>query len=234
MTLEPITADPPRAIVKPASRQRWLDLTFLHWTIGRDTLRRQIPRELELDLYDGKAWIGLVPFNLQFGGMGTFPETNVRTYVYDAKGRRGVWFFSLDAARLAAVVGARIAYGLPYYWNTMSVVVGDGTVAYRSKRLHGPEAVSDIVVRPGTVIDEPSEFEHFLTARWRLFARRFGRVVSADVDHPRWPLQKAVVEKLDQNLVPAIGEPLVHFSKGVDVRATWARNVSGAGGPSLY
>jgi len=225
VTPEPVTADPPRAIHHPASWQQWLNLTFLHWTIGRDTLRRQIPRELELDLFDGKAWIGLVPFNLQFSGMGTFPETNVRTYVVDANGRRGVWFFSLDAARLAAVVGARVAYGLPYYWNRMSLTVSDGAVAYRSKRLHRPAGFSDIVVRPGAEIDEPTEFEHFLTARWRLFARRFGRIVSADVDHPRWPLQRAAVEKLEQDLVPVNGAPIVHFSRGVAVRATWPESV---------
>ncbi|MBK9298383.1 MAG: DUF2071 domain-containing protein [Candidatus Microthrix sp.] len=39
--------------------------------------------------------------------VGDFTEINVRTYVTDALGRRGVWFFSLDVPRSPIVAVAR-------------------------------------------------------------------------------------------------------------------------------
>src|SRR5581483_3542727 len=110
-------------------RQTWKHLTFLHWPYDPAVVRPLVPAELELDLAAGAAWIGLVPFLLTdltlphapaAPWLSQFPETNVRTYVYDKHGRRGVWFFSLDAARLTAVIGARSGYALPYYWSRMS------------------------------------------------------------------------------------------------------------------
>src|SRR5262249_23552411 len=104
-------------------RQSWIDLTFLHWRIDPQIVRPLVPGSLELDLCDGSAWIGLVPFYIigltlphapAVPWLSHFAETNVRTYVVDPNGRRGVWFFSLDAARLAAVAGARAAFALPY------------------------------------------------------------------------------------------------------------------------
>jgi len=108
--------------------QSWESLTFLHWKYEPAVVQPLIGKGLELDLFDGAAWVGLVPFVLsgvRFGGLpvlpgfGAFPETNVRTYVRG--GATGVWFFSLDAARLAAVAGARASFGLPYFWSRMRV-----------------------------------------------------------------------------------------------------------------
>jgi uncharacterized protein YqjF (DUF2071 family) len=122
-------------------RQSWLDLTFLHWPYEPAIVRPLVPDELTLDVHDGAAWIGLAPFlitGLTLLGapampwLSRFPETNVRTYVIDGEGKRGVWFFSLDAALLAAVVGARVAYGLPYFWASMKVVRSSDEVMYSS------------------------------------------------------------------------------------------------------
>ena len=43
--------------------------------------------------------------------LSAFPELNVRTYVSPRDGKRGVFFFSLDAARLPAVLAARAMFG---------------------------------------------------------------------------------------------------------------------------
>ena len=111
-------------------RQSWLDVAFLHWRYDPAIVRPLVPRGLELDLHDGAAWIGLVPFTIAgltlprapaVPYLSNFPETNVRTYATDRTGGAGVWFFSLDAARLLAVVGARVGYGLPYFWSRMRV-----------------------------------------------------------------------------------------------------------------
>jgi uncharacterized protein YqjF (DUF2071 family) len=236
--IEAITAEAPQRVERPAMRQNWVDLTFLHWRYAVEAVRPLVPRELELDLWDGAAWVGLVPFTItgltapewpEAPWLSRFPETNVRTYVVDARGRRGVWFFSLDAARLAAVLGARAAYALPYYWARMRVEAEGRRVRYRSARLLGPRASSAIEVRVGEAIATPSELEVFLTARWRLFARRRGRLLAAEVEHPAWPLKRVEVLGLEETLLRAAGLPeargelLAHFAARVDVKVWSAR-----------
>jgi uncharacterized protein len=239
--LELVTIDPPFRVARPVLRQSWLELTFLHWHFDPAAVRPLVPSELELDLWEGRAYVGLVPFILDditlpaapaVPWLSRFPETNVRTYVRDRQGARGVWFFSLDAARLAAVVGARVTYALPYFWARMRVERERDSVHYISERRHGPAGMTDIVVRPGAMVTEPSDLEAFLTAQWRLFAYRRGRLFRADVEHPRWPLQRVAVERLDQTLLQAAGlpapsgEPLAHFSSGTHVMTGWPAPVS--------
>src|SRR5689334_9980511 len=98
--------------------QKWLRLTFLHWRYPPQELAATLPRGLEIDTFDGSAWLGLVPFHLEdwrpphlpaLPWLSWFPETNLRTYVRSRSGS-GVWFYSLDAARLPAVAGARLAF----------------------------------------------------------------------------------------------------------------------------
>ena len=213
-------------------RQTWRDLTFLHWRYDPQSVRSLVPFSLDLDLYDGSAWVGLVPFSISglthpylpaMPWLSSFPETNVRTYVTDRQGRRGVWFFSLDAARLPAVIGARAAYALPYFWASMRVECDDREAHYTSRRLHGPKANSDIAVSIGGPIPAPSELELFLTARFRLYAHRGGRLWRADIEHPPWPLYRASVVQLAQTLIQSSGlriprgDPLTHFAPILDV-----------------
>jgi uncharacterized protein len=231
--LEPISAAPPHRVAFAVMRQTWRDLTFLHWPCNPVLVRPLVPRHFELDLHDGAAWIGLVPFVItgltlprapSLPWLSGFPETNVRTYVSDREGRRGVWFFSLDAARLPAVLAARAAYALPYFWARMSVEADASSVRYRSERIAGPRAASEIEIRPGPPVNDPSPFEIFLTARFRLFAERARRIVRADIEHPPWPLQRAEVVSLRETLIRAAGlpeptgAPVAHFSRRIDVR----------------
>lgn len=232
MTPEPLSAEPPHCVVRPLMRQSWRDLTFLHWRCDPAIVRPLIPAALELDCYDGSAWIGLVPFYISgltvpgapaIPWLSHFPETNVRTYVIDRHGLRGAWFFSLDAARLPAVIGARAGYALPYFWAHMAVHRRSEVVRYWSRRIAGPPAASEIEVEIGPRIAQPGELEIFLTARFRLYAQRGGRTLKADVEHPPWPLRQARATRLDESLVRAAGlpcfleEPLAHFSDRVDV-----------------
>ena len=238
--VEPVSIDPPFRVPRAVLRQSWLELTFLHWSFDPALIRPLIPAGLELDLWEGKCYVGLVPFILAditlarapaAPWLSRFNETNVRTYVFDRHGRRGVWFFSLDAARLAAVIGARISYALPYYWAGMDVRREGQQVRYRSKRRHGPPGETNIVVTPGAGIAEPSPLEIFLTSRWRLFAYRSGRLFRADIEHPRWPLQQATVNRLEESLQRAAGlpepggAPLAHFSAGVSVKTGWPQRI---------
>jgi hypothetical protein len=86
-------------------------LLFAHWPLPAAGLRPYIPQSLELQEFDGAAWIGVVPFRMEgvmrrplpdLPGVSAFGELNVRTYV-ERGGRPGVWFFSLDAANRLAV-----------------------------------------------------------------------------------------------------------------------------------
>jgi uncharacterized protein len=229
---EPISAIAPLRISRPSTRQTWRDLTFLHWPYEPALIRPLVPAPLELDLYDGLAWVGLVPFVITdlthpsapaIPWLSNFAETNLRTYVIDRTGKRGVWFFSLDAARLAAVIGARTVYALPYFWNRMSVICEAPSVRYKSVRLHGPKASAEIAVRTGETIASPSELDLFLTARFRLYAARGSQILTAGIDHAPWPLRRATVCLLKQNLLRAAGlpdpsqEPLALFSGRLDV-----------------
>jgi hypothetical protein len=174
-----------------------------------------------------------VPFEIHnLRGIPHFPETNVRTYVIGPDGSRAVWFFSLDAARLAAVLGARVAYQLPYFWAEMGVASQEETVHYwsRRRRPHSTSVASDIVVKPGERFapQELGDRDHFLTARYRLYTLIYGRLGWAQIEHEAWPLARATVMTLDQNLIEAAGlpapegQPLAHYAEEIDVKIGYA------------
>ena len=152
----------------------------------------------------------------------------MRTYVVDREGRAGIWFFSLDAARLGAVAVARSSYRLPYFWSAMRLEQRGPEIAYGcSRRWPGPGAVSRVRVRIGELIrpGQISDRDHFLTARWILFSVLPGcgeRLARAC--HPPWPLHRAQARLVDDGLITAAGlpaprgEPLALYSPGVDVR----------------
>jgi len=226
----------PFTIDRPIMRQRWERLTFLHWPFEPANVQRLLPDGLTAETFDGAAWVGLVPFFMRVATPGgrrvpwvsNFCETNVRTYVRDGDGRSGIWFFSLDAARLGAVVAARTTpYRLPYFWSSMRLGEHGSQVTYLSRR-RGPgplPATSRVRIAVGDPIapDVVSEREHFLTARWMLFSVTRGGPVSARACHQPWPLHRATAEVLDDGLIAAAGlpapqeAPLVHYSPGVDV-----------------
>jgi uncharacterized protein YqjF (DUF2071 family) len=210
-------------------RQTWRRLTFLHWPYAPDLIRPCIPAGLELDTFDDAAWVGLVPFEIyDFPGIPHFPETNLRTYVVGPDGTRAVWFFSLEAARLAAVWGARIGYHLPYFGAKMDVKSQGATVHYRSRRHwpHDPSVMTDIVIQPGEPYksNELTERDHFLTARYRLYTTSGSRLRHADIEHPPWPLARASALQIRQTLFQAAGlpqpqgNPIAHYSAELTVQ----------------
>ena len=228
---------PMESVHRPIMLQGWRDLTYLHWPYDPDVVQRYVPNGLRVDTFEGKAWVGLVAFQMErirLPGLpgvpyfGTFPETNVRTYVRGRDGRPGVWFDSLDVTRLLPVLVARITYRLPYVWSKMSIERQGDQVSYMARRLRPGRrgTASSFAILRGEPIAAPDvqPLEHFLTARWGLYTRLRDRLAFAPVDHPPWPLERASLEHLDDQLVRAagypesIGEPLVHYSNGVDVR----------------
>jgi len=146
---------------------------------------------------------------------------NLRTYVRGPSGP-GIWFFSLDAAAVVAVVGARLSYGLPYYWSTMTIrTTGINRIHYTSTRAG---AAADITVDVGEAVAEPDDLTLFLTERYRLYTRFLGRLAMAPVEHEPWPLHRATLVGVEETVrqaahLPNGGAPaLVHYSPGVHVR----------------
>lgn len=233
---ETLCETPPEPVRRAAMLNRWSDVSFLHWRVDPAVVRPLVDPALEIDTFGGSAWIGLVPFHTAMRPpfvpavpvATTFPETNVRTYIRDASGSRGLWFLSLDVPRSAAVVAARLVLGLPYAWSAMSIERRDGRIAYSSRR-RAPNAGarSDVAVWVGDPIDGPDELALFLTARFRLFGRGPMGLFRVQVEHPPWPLHRAEVLSVRDELVPAAGlptqddAPLVHASPGVDVRVAF-------------
>ncbi|HEV2372081.1 MAG TPA: DUF2071 domain-containing protein [Streptosporangiaceae bacterium] len=225
----------PFTVDSPVMTQRWERLTFLHWRYDPEVVQRLLPRQLRVEVCDGSAWVGLVPFFMHVwapGGQGLpwvsdFCETNVRTYVRDSAGRSGIWFLSLDAARLGAVVVARTTYRLPYYWSAMRLAERGDVIAYGCRRRWpGPAgATSRVRVRVGERVSpvELTERDHFLTARWVLFSVTGSRSRFARACHEPWPLFRAEAQLVDDQLVtaaglpPPQGEPITLYSPGVNV-----------------
>lgn len=187
----------------PVMRQRWARLLFLHWAWEPAAIQATLPPGLTVDLHEGRAWVGVVPFFMErvrprglpaVPGISNFLELNVRTYVHDAQGRPGVWFYSLDANQWLAVKVARTLFYLPYEHATMSASVtpraaGNGCeVDFRSRRA-GEEGESRFSYQtPAETKAKEAKrgsLEFFLVERYRLFAwdGRGGRLFSGRVHH---------------------------------------------------
>lgn len=225
----------PPPVAHPVMYHQWNRITFLHWRYPPGVVQSFLPAGLTADTCDGTAWVGLTPFLMEgvrppglppLPWLSRFGEINVRTYVRDTRGRRGIWFLSLDAARLPAVLAARASFRLPYFWSDIRVESAGNRIGYRCRRRRAGNARCDAEVELGAPLAETErdELAEFLTARYRLFAVVAGRLAAAEAEHPRWPLRHAAVLGLDQNLLAAAGlpapagDPLAHASPGVAVR----------------
>lgn len=263
MAATPEPVDP----VAPALRgpvltdQSWRDVAFLHWFVPPGAVAPLLPAGVRPDLLplpgEPRTAVGLVPFRMVGAGLGRGPavpwlgsfwETNVRVYSVDATGRRGVVFLSLDASRLAVVVAARVALGLPYRWSRMRgaerEVGGVRELAWSTlaSRWPGPRGLrSRVVVRVGAPMPDDAEdvaLAQFLTARWgahtahgrapRDGRARYqrGRTWYVPNTHGPWPLRRAELLTLDDELLGAAGLPdlarcppdSVLFAEGVRTR----------------
>jgi uncharacterized protein YqjF (DUF2071 family) len=221
--------------------QSWHNLLFAHWPIDAAQLRTKVPRGMEIDLHEGQAWIGVVPFRMTnvaprfvpaLPWVSEFAELNVRTYVR-VGGRPGVYFFSLDAESVLAVTAARSLLHLPYYTAQMTARVDDaGRIEYRSHRVDSDGQPADFVARyraVGPVFEAlPGTLEYFLTERYCLYNvdDRF-RAYRLDIHHLPWQLQRAEADIELNTMTTAAGvrlpsmAPLLHFSARQDMVA-WA------------
>jgi len=219
--------------------QRWENLLFAHWPLPVDTLRALVPAVLDLDTYEGQAWVGVVPFDITvlrprlmplMPLMSAFLELNVRTYV-TLEGKSGVYFFSLDAANLGAVLGARILFHLPYFEARMTLEHLNGQIHYTSHRIRrtyagAPPADFGAAYQPtGEVMRaEPGSLAAWLTERYCLYALdKQQNVYRCEIHHLPWSLQPAEATIAVNTMTKPPGihlpdtPPLLHFSRRLDV-----------------
>jgi len=221
----------------PVMRQRWLRLGFLHWTVDAAMLAPLIPPGLDLDTWDGRAYVGIVPFTIRgsrpaflppLPGLANFHELNLRTYVHRQGRDPGVFFFSLDAANRFAVWGARLGYKLPYYTADITMSRGPYGIAFASRRRGtGPRASFACRYWPTAPASAaaPGTLEFFLAERYLLYSWDGRTLRTARVWHAPYPLAPARAEDLTEELasasriiLPAYDQPLVHYASEVDVR----------------
>jgi uncharacterized protein YqjF (DUF2071 family) len=239
---EPVTTTTPRPLRARILRQRWVDLAMLHWEVPVAAVEALMPPGVRPDTLDGRTYVGLIPFRMldcavaagpSIPFFGSFLETNVRLYSVDRRGRRGIVFRSLDADRLAVVLGARVALGLPYVWSRLRFrrVAGGTNAALEYVTLRrGGGPSSRLVLRPGRRIERPTELDVWLTGRWGLHNRFAGSTRYLTNEHEPWPLHRADVLSLDDGLVAAAGFPGVAGRPPDSV--LWSPGVRAAFGPA--
>jgi len=215
--------------------QRWSELLFLHWEIDPHLIQKRIPDRLTVDTFEGKTYLGLVPFFMQkirprflpcVPWLSNFLELNVRAYVYDPLGRPGVWFFSLDCNQPIAVELARRFFHLPYQHASMKASPSDDLVNYSCHRKGEAQSASYRYRGKGkTQLAEPGSLDFFLLERYLLFSSNHqGKLFSGQVHHAPYPFQTAETfecsnEPIVWNDFNRDGPPVsALYSKGVDVK----------------
>ncbi|MBD3921878.1 DUF2071 domain-containing protein [Paenibacillus sp. PR3] len=231
-------------------RQIWSQLLFAHWPVKADQLRSIIPRGLELDLYKGQAWMGIVPFYMSgirmhympsVPGTSDFGEINVRTYVI-SEGKAGVYFFSLDAANSLAVLSARMFFHLPYYRAGITLGSDNGWTTFRSERRgtgagasassgedrEGQSFLFDAQYRPTSApfMAEQESLEYWLTERYCLYAEHGDHLYRCNINHEPWQLQHAEAKITINTMVDRrrlelpSAAPRLHYAERLEA-VTW-------------
>lgn len=227
-------------------RQRWTKLLFAHWPMPPDVVQRKLPAGLRVDTHDGWAWLGVAPFvmdQVRFRTVGqrsmgvptaqAFPELNLRTYCIAPDGRPGVYFFSLDAGSLLAVLGARIGFALPYFWSRIRMQQQGEYLRYTSQRIVGRPANFAAQYRSlGTPVPA-DDLARFVTHRYAFFLRRFGHIQAGEIHHAPWALEHGEIDFQQNGLPASFGftlpnrPPVVHYARKVHMEAWLLRRVRG-------
>lgn len=223
---------------------RWQQLLFAHWEVDPGALRPLVPQPLELDLFEGRAFVGVVPFTMsgirlrglpEVPGTHSFHELNVRTYVR-YQGRPGVWFLSLDANHGLAVRAARRWFHLRYLDCDLRLAQDGEWIAYQAHREDSQIEYEPYPTRGARGADlgaryraiephSPDDLDHFLTARYCLYSySRAGHVYRGEIDHEPWPLYSAEAEFTKNTMAGGLGiqlqgAPRLLFSPSLDVVA---------------
>lgn len=220
----------------------WRHLLFEHYPVPPEVVRPHVPDGLDVDTYDGDAWLSVVPFtNVDVRPLGVprqfgvrLPELNLRTYVTHGDDD-GVYFFSLDAAGILGVLGGRVFHHLPYFYADVTLAASGNRVRFEHRRRHPgarPAEYAATYEPTGELFrPAPGSLVEFLSERYRLYTAAPGGLRVTDVEHPSWPLQEVTADVERDTLFEGDGfehpdaEPVRYYSPGVDVHASRSRPV---------
>tara|TARA_B100001093_G_scaffold265270_1_gene253619 strand:+ start:6850 stop:7614 length:765 start_codon:yes stop_codon:yes gene_type:complete len=220
--------------------QNWLNLTFMHWKVDLEMLQPHIPEGLEIDLFEGEAYIGVIPFemnNVRPRGLpwvpfvSTFGEFNIRAYVVK-DGVPGVLFLTLDAQSRVTCFHAPRSYGLPYrYAKAVVEVRDDHHFVWSSKRQKGGQALVGSAVSTSPHTRKKAELgtlEYFLFERYSLYTWHNGCLHRAYTHHAPWEYcdgtaavqENTLLDSFQLGIADSLQPEFVHLSRGVKVQ-TW-------------
>jgi uncharacterized protein YqjF (DUF2071 family) len=219
----------------PLMYQSWNNLLFMHWQVPEAALRPLLPDRLSIDTFEGKAWVAITPFTVRdarpiftppLPWVSDFHEINVRTYVH-LGGVPGVWFFSLDANSLVAVLGARTFFHLPYHVAKITLRQEARTIHYHSTR-EDQSAKFKADWEVGELIGQATteSLEFFLVERYCLYTADGATLYRGRIHHQPWRLRSAQLSALQSTMIEVQGlsepteKPLLHYSESLDV-AIW-------------
>ncbi len=222
----------------------WHDICFAHWRADAEVLARRLPPNVEIDCFDGTAWLSIVPFRMTnvharyaptLPGFDDVAEINLRTYVRVGS-LHGVWFFSLDAARPLVVKSARITTGLPYFHAQIDHQEDAAGIVYRSTRIDRRSVGGTFAARyrPLNRVRSAAEgsLEAFLHERYHFFTTRGRRLVCGTISHQPWELAPIDIDITCNTMGNIIAMPLdekpvaAYFARSLDVRAGLVRQTT--------
>lgn len=211
--------------------QEWNKALFLHWEVEENELRKWVPSEIEIDLFEGKPWVSLVAFTMNsirprllpaLAPISDFHEINIRTYV-KYKGKPAVYFLSIEGGKRLSCWVAKTVSELPYRYSNIKRNEGE----YRSENSEFGDKL-DLRFTIGSPVLEKEPIDLWLTERYALVQNGEKSINQFEIHHVKWPVRQIILEKAEityrrfSSLFS--GNPdKVNYSEGVQVVA-WGKN----------
>jgi uncharacterized protein YqjF (DUF2071 family) len=224
----------PRPGSTPIMHHNWGKLLFMHWRVAVNDLRPHIPHALEIETFDGTAWLGIIPFTMWGIRPPALPaipyfssahELNVRTYVRH-QGASGVWFFSLDINHSLGTLAGRWGFSLPYYRSSITFHQSKDQLSFHLMRSGEPRAEFDAhwIIEPPVRVTQPGTIDAFLLERYYLFSWDGRRLWRGPIAHMRWAFQPAKIVSYRSTMLRPLGlsapegDPLLHYAESKKVQ----------------
>jgi hypothetical protein len=210
--------------------QEWNNVIFLHWQVELSELKKLVPKELEIDTFDGKAWVSIVAFTMEkirpkniphFPPISNFDEINIRTYV-KSNNKTGVYFLSIEGGKNLSCKIAKGMSGLPYRYSKIKRSENH----YESNNTDFNDKLN-IQFSIGQGITEKTKLDKWLTERYALFQDTEKSINEFEIHHLEWAINEIILENLEFNY-PRFEKLItnqpntIQYSKGVKVLA-WGK-----------
>ncbi|MDC3388302.1 DUF2071 domain-containing protein [Flavobacteriaceae bacterium] len=210
--------------------QEWNSVIFLHWQVELSELKKLVPKELEIDTFDGKAWVSIVAFTMEkirpknipyFPPISNFDEINIRTYV-KSNNKTGVYFLSIEGGKTLSCKIAKVMSGLPYRYSKIKRSENH----YESNNTDFNDKLN-IQFSIGQGITEKTKLDKWLTERYALFQDTEKSINEFEIHHLEWSINEIILENLEFNY-PKFDKLItnqpnkIQYSKGVKVLA-WGK-----------